>query len=153
MILSTAFGKKTDDTDDDDVETSPSVTLSPNAQNFVYFRNTRSVTVTVKLQVAERAIASVIVHVTVEVPIGKLAPEVALQDAVVGGVPPLVTGAANVATADVSVVVNAMLAGHVITGSVTGGGTGTGVGEVLGLPHATAHDAARPRTNLRIRET
>ena len=135
--------------ENDDVDTSPAVMLSPNAQNFVYVTNARDLTVMLKLHTADRPMASVWVHCTAVVPTGNVAPEVAVHAKVVGGVPPDDTGAANVATADVDAVMTATLAGHVIAGSVTGGGPGAVGGAEL--PHAVVARARLATNNHRAR--
>ena len=50
------------------------------------------VTLTVKEQTADRAMASLAVHVTVVDPIGKVEPDAGAQVVVTGGVPPWGTG-------------------------------------------------------------
>ena len=72
--------------------TSPSVTLSPNARNFVRDRVGRRETVTGKVQLAVADEASVAVHVTVVEPSGKVEPDGGVQATVTGARPPVADG-------------------------------------------------------------
>src|SRR5262249_54851279 len=77
---------------------SPSVMLSPNARNDVTDSFGGSCTTTLNVQLAVRALASLVVQVTVVVPTVNDAALTGRQLVVNGGCPPVIVGAANETT-------------------------------------------------------
>jgi hypothetical protein len=74
------------------VPSSPAVMLSPNATKRVSEIGARASTVTVSVQLLVRCFASVAVHVTVVVPMGKVAPLSGVHVMFTGRVPPASVG-------------------------------------------------------------
>src|ERR1051326_5214321 len=120
------------------VPSSPHVMLSPNARKDVTLSFGGGSTTTANVQLAVRARASDVVHVTVLVPIGNDDPLTGTQLVLSGAWPPLTTGAGNetASAAPSSELTGSGAAGHVMVGA-----SGTGVG----APRLTLHAAIPTR--------